>query len=188
MLGRTYDTQVCSAARALEVVGERWSLLIVRDALFAGATRFADFQRLGIATNILAKRLDSLVDSGILERRSSGEQPDRAGYAVTQKGLDLAPVIIALTQWGDRWAAPDGPAHLVSAHRLRGSDRRADDLLQLWADHRPSADPRRARPRHAGLTRHGRGLTRRRGCRAHDSTHGADLTSRGMAGVPYLAE
>ncbi|MEV4165326.1 winged helix-turn-helix transcriptional regulator [Nonomuraea dietziae] len=109
MLGRTYDTQVCSAARALEVVGERWSLLIVRDALFAGATRFADFQRLGIATNILAKRLDSLVDSGILERRSSEEQPDRAGYAVTQKGLDLAPVIIALTQWGDRWAAPDGP-------------------------------------------------------------------------------
>ncbi|GAA3470651.1 winged helix-turn-helix transcriptional regulator [Nonomuraea roseola] len=109
MLGRTYDTQVCSAARALEVIGERWSLLIVRDALFAGATRFADFQRLGIATNILAKRLDSLVDSGILERRSSEEQPDRAGYVVTQKGLDLAPVIITLTQWGDRWAAPDGP-------------------------------------------------------------------------------
>ncbi|NKX86224.1 winged helix-turn-helix transcriptional regulator [Nocardia coubleae] len=109
MLGRTYDSQVCSAARALEVVGERWSLLIVRDVLFAGATRFADFQRLGIATNVLAKRLDSLVDSGILERRPSVETHDRGGYAATRKGLDLAPVIIALTQWGDRWAAPDGP-------------------------------------------------------------------------------
>ncbi|MFG1948254.1 winged helix-turn-helix transcriptional regulator [Nonomuraea sp. NPDC048826] len=108
-MGRTYDTQVCSAARALEVIGERWSLLIVRDALFAGATRFADFQRLGIATNVLAKRLDSLVESGILERRSGAEHPDRPGYAVTQKGLDLAPVIITLSQWGDRWAAPDGP-------------------------------------------------------------------------------
>ncbi|AXB44308.1 HxlR family transcriptional regulator [Amycolatopsis albispora] len=109
MLGRTYDTQVCSAARALEAVGERWSLLIVRDVLFAGATRFADFQRLGIATNVLAKRLDSLVDSGILERRPNPENPDRGTYAATRKGLDLAPVIIALTQWGDRWAAPDGP-------------------------------------------------------------------------------
>ncbi|GGT18976.1 winged helix-turn-helix transcriptional regulator [Nonomuraea spiralis] len=109
MLGKTYDTQVCSAARALEVIGERWSLLIVRDVLFAGATRFADFQRLGIATNILAKRLDSLVEAGILERRPGKEQPDRSRYAVTRKGLDLAPVIIALTQWGDQWAAPDGP-------------------------------------------------------------------------------
>ncbi|MFF4988266.1 winged helix-turn-helix transcriptional regulator [Streptosporangium saharense] len=119
MLGRTYDTQVCSAARALEVVGERWSLLIVRDVLFAGASRFADFQRLGIATNILAKRLDSLVEAGVLERRSSKEQPDRSSYAVTQKGLDLAPVIIALTQWGDRWAAPDGPPIL---YRHTGCD------------------------------------------------------------------
>ncbi|MDA3650109.1 helix-turn-helix transcriptional regulator [Saccharopolyspora indica] len=109
MLGRTYDTQVCSAARALEAVGERWSLLIVRDVLFAGATRFADFQRLGIATNVLAKRLDALVDSGILERRPGADHSDRGGYAATRKGLDLAPVIIALTQWGDRWAAPDGP-------------------------------------------------------------------------------
>ena len=84
-------SQVCSAARALEVVGERWSLLIVRDVLFAHATRFADFQRLGIATNILAKRLDSLVDSGILERHPSPEHPDRSNYTATRKGLDLAP-------------------------------------------------------------------------------------------------
>ncbi|MEV4399965.1 helix-turn-helix domain-containing protein [Nonomuraea sp. NPDC049607] len=121
MLGRTYDTQVCSAARALEVVGERWSLLIVRDALFAGATRFADFQRLGIATNILAKRLDSLVEAGVLERRSSKEPSDRSGYSVTRKGLDLAPVIIALTEWGDRWAAPDGPPILYRHTRCGGA-------------------------------------------------------------------
>ncbi|MBF6228730.1 helix-turn-helix transcriptional regulator [Nocardia abscessus] len=119
-MGKTYDTQVCSAARALEVVGERWSLLIVRDVLFAGAARFADFQRLGIATNVLAKRLDSLVDSGILERQPSPDRPDRRrSYTATRKGLDLTPVIIALTKWGDRWAAPDGPPIL---YRHTGCD------------------------------------------------------------------
>ena len=71
MLGKTYDSQVCSAARALELVGERWSLLIIRNALFAGATRFNDFLTLGIATNILKNRLDGFVDTGIMERRSN---------------------------------------------------------------------------------------------------------------------
>lgn len=146
MLGKTYDTQVCSAARALEVIGERWSLLIVRDVLFAGATRFADFQRLGIATNILAKRLDSLVEAGVLERRSSKEQPDRSGYAVTRKGRDLAPVIIALTQWGDRWAAPDGPPILyrhtgcggaVTEQTTCGTCGEVADLAQLHVVHGP---------------------------------------------------
>ncbi|KAB8189190.1 transcriptional regulator [Nonomuraea phyllanthi] len=146
MLGRTYDTQVCSAARALEVIGERWSLLIVRDALFAGATRFADFQRLGIATNVLTKRLDSLVDSGILERRSSTDHPDRAGYVVTQKGLDLAPVIITLTQWGDRWAAPDGPPILyrhagcggaIAEQTTCDSCGQVTDLAQIHVVHGP---------------------------------------------------
>ncbi|MGV9776970.1 winged helix-turn-helix transcriptional regulator [Streptosporangium sp. NPDC003464] len=146
MLGKTYDTQVCSAARALEVIGERWSLLIVRDVLFAGATRFADFQRLGIATNILAKRLDSLVDAGVLERRSSKEQPDRSGYAVTRKGLDLAPVIIALTQWGDRWAAPGGPPILyrhtgcggaMTEQTTCGACGEVTDLAQIHVVHGP---------------------------------------------------
>lgn len=82
----------------------------MRDALFGGATRFADFhRRLGIATNVLAKRLDSLVESGILERRPDHDSSDRHTYAPTTKGWDLAPALIALTQWGDRWAAPDGP-------------------------------------------------------------------------------
>lgn len=115
MLGKTYDTQVCSIARALEVVGERWSLLIVRDALFAGSTRFSDFQRrLGIATNILAQRLDGFVDAGIMQRHRYSEQPELHEYLLTEKGRDLAPALIALTEWGDRWAAPDGPPILFS--------------------------------------------------------------------------
>jgi DNA-binding HxlR family transcriptional regulator len=108
MLGRLYDGQDCSAARALEVVGERWTLLIVRDALFRGITRFSDFQRsLGIARNVLAARLDLLVDEGLMERRPSGDSAYDS-YVLTKKGQELRAVIIALTHWGDRWAAPDG--------------------------------------------------------------------------------
>lgn len=110
MLGRLYETQDCSAARALEIVGERWSLLILRDALFRGYVRFTDFQRsLGVAPNILAKRLDSLVDDGIMEARPSASNADHREYVLTQKGLDFKPVVIALTAWGDKWIEP-GPA------------------------------------------------------------------------------
>ena len=114
MLGKTYDTQVCSAARALELVGERWSLLIVRDALFAGSTRFNDFRRLGIATNILASRLDAFVDAGLMRRHRHSESSESFDYLLTDKGRDLAGVIIALTEWGDRWVAPDGPPILYT--------------------------------------------------------------------------
>ena len=110
MLGKTYDAQVCSIARALELVGERWSILIVRDALFAGVTRFNDFQHnLGIATNILKARLDGFVAAGLMERRPAGGQPGQQEYVLTEKGRDLAPALIAMTEWGDKWAAPDGP-------------------------------------------------------------------------------
>ena len=109
MLGKTYDSQVCSAARALELVGERWSLLIIRDALFAGATRFNDFLKLGIATNILQNRLDGFVDAGIMERRNYSQNAEHYEYLLTDKGRELAPIIVALTKWGDRWAAPGGP-------------------------------------------------------------------------------
>ena len=121
MLGKTYDGEVCSIARALEVVGERWSLIIIRDALFAGSTRYTDFQRtLGIATNILKDRLDGFVDAGIMRRHRYSEQPELYEYLLTEKGRDLAPALIALTQWGDRWAAPDGPPILYS-HTVCGS-------------------------------------------------------------------
>ena len=122
MLGKTYDSEVCSAARALELVGERWSLLIVRNALFAGVTRYNDFRKdLGIATNILKTRLDCLVDAGIMERRRYSRNPDLYEYLLTDKGRELVPVILALTAWGDRWMAPDGPP-IIYSHTVCGGD------------------------------------------------------------------
>jgi DNA-binding HxlR family transcriptional regulator len=109
VLGRTYDSQTCSIAAALEVVGERWSLLVVRDA-FRGVRRFDDFQRnLGIARNVLQARLERLVGAGVLERRLYNERPPRYEYRLTEKGVALWPVIVALMKWGDRHAYPDGP-------------------------------------------------------------------------------
>lgn len=107
MLGRLYPSQDCSAARTLELVGERWSLLILRDALFRRYTRFSEFQRsLGIATNVLAARLESFVAAGIFEL---AEEAGQRAYRPTEKGLELKGVIIALTHWGDKWIGP-GPA------------------------------------------------------------------------------
>jgi DNA-binding HxlR family transcriptional regulator len=108
MLGRTYENEACSAARALEIAGERWSLLILRNALFAGMTRFTDFQQsLEIAPNILTKRLETFVKEGLMTT-SKGES-EHLEYILTSKGMDFKPVIIALTEWGDKWAATDGP-------------------------------------------------------------------------------
>jgi DNA-binding HxlR family transcriptional regulator len=116
MLGRMYESQDCSAARALEVVGERWSLLIIRDAMFGGITKFSDFERnLGIAPNVLASRLDGFVAVGLMQLCRYSDQAGHHEYVLTEKGMDLQPVIIALTAWGDRWAAPDGPP-IVYAH------------------------------------------------------------------------
>jgi len=110
MLGRTYDRENCSAARTLEIVGERWSLLIIRNAMFAGSTRFTDFQRkLGIAPNILSSRLDRFVEAGLMRTHPLTGDHETREYVLTRKGLDLQGVIIALTEWGDRWAAPQGP-------------------------------------------------------------------------------
>ena len=115
MLGKTYEGEVCSIARSLEMVGERWSLIILRDALFAGSTRFGEFQRtLGIATNILKDRLDGFVDAGIMRRNQYSTRPELYEYLLTDKGRDLAPALIALSQWGDKWAAPDGPPMIYS--------------------------------------------------------------------------
>lgn len=118
MLERTYDSQRCSIARALEFVGERWTLLIVRDA-FLGVQRFDDFQRsLGIASNVLASRLERLVEAGILERRRYQDRPPRFEYTLTDKGRDLYPVLVALLQWGDRYVS-ETPPRLVR-HRADG--------------------------------------------------------------------
>lgn len=123
MLGNTYDNQVCSIARALEVVGERWTLLILRDATFAGTTRYVEFQRrLGIATNVLSDRLDGLVQQGLMVR---GGDRDGVDYDLTDKGRDLTAALAALTEWGDRYAAPDGPPIVYSHATCGGSVRTA---------------------------------------------------------------
>src|SRR4051794_32381093 len=110
MLGTRYDSEICSIARALELVGERWSLLILRNALFAGSTRYSEFQHsLGIATNVHQDRLEGFVETGIMARQRLAERPEQFDYVLTEKGRDFAPALIALTEWGDKWAAPNGP-------------------------------------------------------------------------------
>jgi len=96
----------CSIAQALEIVGEWWTLLIVREALLFGASRFGEFQEaIGIAENILAERLRKLTDRGIFERIPSDEDRRRSEYHLTEMGRALLPVLLVLMQWGDRWIA-----------------------------------------------------------------------------------
>ena len=112
MLKRDYDGQNCSIARALELVGERWTLLIVRDA-FRGLRRFEELQEsLGIARNVLTDRLKRLVEEGILERVRYSERPERYEYRLTQKGSDLHLALTALRQWGDRYISEQPPSVL----------------------------------------------------------------------------
>jgi len=99
----TIGDQTCSVARALSEVGDRWTLLLLREA-FLRTRRFGDFvERTGAARNLVADRLQKLVDAGILERRRYQERPARDEYRLTGKGLDLYPVLMALVRWGDRW-------------------------------------------------------------------------------------
>ena len=102
--------QDCSVARTLSVVGDRWTMLVIREA-FMRTRRFDDFQRAtGAPRPILADRLRVLVDHGVLSRQPYGNHPDRFEYRLTEKGLDLYPVIVSLLTWGDRWMADsDGP-------------------------------------------------------------------------------
>jgi|SRR5277367_2345155 len=109
----------CSVAQCLEVVGEWWSMLVIRDA-FHGVRRFDDFQsRLGIARNVLAQRLTKLVDAGVLAKQPYQDNPPRYDYVLTEKGRDLWPVLTTMRQWGDRYAAPHGPPVRVK-HRACG--------------------------------------------------------------------
>ena len=123
MLGRGYD-QICSVARTLEVLGERWTLLIIRD-IFNRRRRFDEIQEnLGIARNVLSARLGWLVEEGILEKRAYQEHPPRYEYFLTEKGLELWPVMIAIMKWGDRHLADSGPPMVV---RHKGCDGPVDD-------------------------------------------------------------
>src|SRR5919198_800765 len=119
MLPSTYDGQHCSIARSLELLGERWTLLVIREA-FLGTRRFEGFtERLDIARNVLATRLARLVDEGVLEKVRYQERPERFEYRLTEKGVDLWPVLVTLLQYGDRHYAPDGPPMLLT-HRGSG--------------------------------------------------------------------
>jgi DNA-binding HxlR family transcriptional regulator len=109
MLNRDYEGQHCSIARALEVVGERWTLLIIRDVLL-GLHRFDQLQEsLGIARNVLTERLNRLVDEGVLERVLYSERPEWYEYHLTKKGLDLNIALTALRQWGDEYLSEKPP-------------------------------------------------------------------------------
>jgi DNA-binding HxlR family transcriptional regulator len=109
MLKRDYEGQNCSIARALEVVGERWTLLIIRD-VFLGLRKFDEIQEdLGIARNVLTDRLGRLVDEGILERVRYSERPERFEYRLTPKGLELNVALTALRQWGDKHLSEKPP-------------------------------------------------------------------------------
>src|SRR5579863_4915917 len=113
---KSFSEMHCSIAQCLEVVGEWWSMLIVRDA-FLGVTRFDLFQeRLGISRNVLNERLAKLVDAEILEKIPYSEHPLRYDYRLTDKGRDLWPVLTTMRQWGDKYAAPDGPP-IIAIHR-----------------------------------------------------------------------
>src|SRR3712207_2717059 len=125
---RPFDDQNCSIAAALAVVGERWTLLVLREVLL-GRRRFREIRRqTGIAPNILSDRLQTLVEHEVLRVTEDGE------YVPTQKALDVSPVLVSLMQWGDKHAAPDGPPR-VHVHAACGHD--ADPELHCSHCHEP---------------------------------------------------
>jgi DNA-binding HxlR family transcriptional regulator len=125
-LPRTYETQNCSIARSLEVVGDRWTMLVLRSA-FEGVRRFDDYQdALGVARNVLTDRLTRLCDEGVLRRVRYQERPDRHEYRLTRKGVELWPVMMTLLKWGDRHYAPEGPPMIIGHAGCTGA--LTDDL------------------------------------------------------------
>ena len=135
VLQRDYPDQVCSIARSLEVVGERWTLLILRDALL-GAERFEEFQEsLAIASNVLTNRLKLLCDEGVLERVPDEQRPGRPKYVLTDKGRELGPALIVLIKWGDRhYPTAEGPP-LLTLHAGCGGNVGADFRCERCGQH-----------------------------------------------------
>jgi len=127
MAKRSFADHPCPVARTLDVIGEWWTLVIVRDA-FRGSRRFEDFRSIGIADNILSARLKKLVEEGVFERRRYREHPERFEYLLTEKGRDLLMVVAALGLWGQKWTrGPDWTSitHEECGHRVR---------LRAWCD------------------------------------------------------
>jgi len=134
----SFGNMQCPIARSLERVGEWWSILILRDA-FHGLRRFDEFQEnLGIAPNMLARRLKALVEAGLLERRRYNDRPPRNEYLLTQAGRDFRPVLWALLAWGNKHFAPEGPS-VVLVDSATG--READPVLVDRNSGRPLVEP-----------------------------------------------
>ena len=123
MRRQRFASMACPIARSLDIVGEWWTLLIVRD-LARGINRFDTLQEeLGIARNILTVRLQTLLDHGVIERQCYQQRPERFEYRLTEKGAELNTVLLALKQWGERWTeAPFSPAAISSSGRQKGED------------------------------------------------------------------
>ena len=114
------NDQPCPVARSVDLIGDRWSLLIVRDA-FDGMRRFSDFQRsLGVARNILSDRLKKLVDAGVLETEAAAEGSAYQAYVLTPRGQSLLPVVLALRQWGESNLFKPGEAHSLLLDKATG--------------------------------------------------------------------
>jgi DNA-binding HxlR family transcriptional regulator len=150
MRRKSFEDMSCSVAQCLEVVGEWWTMLVIRD-LFLRVRRFDEIQqRLGISRNVLAERLDHLVAHGIVEKRPYQESPVRYDYVLTDRGRDLWPVLTAMREWGDKWAAPDGPPaellHKTCGHRVHSVPTCSDcgealELRDIRIVAGPGADP-----------------------------------------------
>jgi len=148
----SFDDANCAIARSLDVLGDWWTLLIVRDAFF-GVRRFADFQRsLGISKNVLSDRLRALVEHGVLDRVDVGEHGERFEYTLTPKGEALLPVLTTLREWGDAWIFGEGNEPLVMTDRatgrplalttVRDADGNPLSRRDIRARSGPGADPR----------------------------------------------
>src|SRR5215813_10948116 len=134
----SFGKMACPIARSLERVGEWWSILIIRDALH-GFTRFDQFEKsLNIAPNMLTRRLNALVDAGLLERRRYSARPPRYEYILTQKGRDFRPVLWALLAWGNQHFAPEGPSVVIVDSQ---TGVQADPVLVDRNSGRPLAEP-----------------------------------------------
>jgi DNA-binding HxlR family transcriptional regulator len=114
------DQQDCSVAQALSIVGDRWTMLILRDA-FMRVRRFEDFlESTGAPRPVLSERLKTLVDNGVLEKRQYSDRPDRFEYRLTEMGRDLWPVVISLLRWGDKWLTAEDGAPVEVRHKACG--------------------------------------------------------------------
>jgi DNA-binding HxlR family transcriptional regulator len=138
MQRKSFGNMQCPIARSLERVGEWWSILILRDA-FQGSTRFDQFQKnLDIAPNMLTRRLNALVEGGLLERRRYSERPPRDEYVLTARGRDFRPVLLSLLAWGNRHFAPEGKSVVIVESE---TGREAEPVLVDRLSGQPIAEP-----------------------------------------------